>query len=494
MSTLRSLVKDTAIYGLSSMFGRFLNWLLTYVYARVLMPEEMGQMTQLYSWTAVLLVLLTYGMETTFFRYVNKSERPMLVYGTSLIMVGASSLIFALAGLLGLSQISEWLGFSGEAGQLLVGALIIISALDAFCAIPLGYLRYAQRPWLFMAVRMGFVLFTIAATLCAFYLLPESLVGQTDKLAIILGINVLGCVLQLLMLLPSLGKAEWRFDARLSKEMLVYAMPILLLGLVGIFNTQADKLIFPRLLPTMEEGNIQLGIYATCYKIAVIMVLFTQAFRYAYDPFVFAQAKEGGEKAKEAYALSMRYYLLFTLFIFLGVMSTMSLLKHFITPAYYAGLPAVPLVMLGQLMFGIYFNLSLWYKLTDRTYWGAILSVLGAASSVLWIVLGAESMGFMACAWASLGSNALIMLISYMLGQRYYPINYPLKAMLGYSALALGLWGAEEAFAQALQPSEELALSFNLAMLALFTLVVVYKEGLLASAKQVLARRRKSEN
>lgn len=485
MSVLKSLVKDTAIYGLSSMFGRFLNWLLVAVYARVLLPVEMGQMTQLYALTAILLVFLTYGMETAFFRYVNKSDNPRRVYGTTLIMLGVSSTVFALVGMASLGWITSLFdfdagGLSRSTSEMLVGALLLISALDAFCAIPLGYLRYAQRPFRFMAVRMGFVLFTVVATLFAFYVLPHllSLDVHTYALPIILGINLAGCLLQLVMLLPTFRFAEWSFDAGMARSMLGYAWPILLLGVVGIFSGQADKLIFPLLYDDPLVGKAQLGIYSACYKIAVIMVLFTQAFRYAYDPFVFAKAKEGGETAKAAYAEAMRYYVLFTLFIFLGVMSTLDLLKYYITPEYFSGLPVIPLVMLGQLMFGVYFNLSVWYKLTDRTHWGAILSIIGATVSLLWIILGTPSMGFMACAWAALGSNALIMVLSYFLGQRYYPIRYPLKAIAGYTALALSLWGIQELFAAYVSSNEWLCLGFNLCLLSAFVAIVVLSERL----------------
>lgn len=495
MSVLKSLVKDTAIYGLSSMLGRFLNWLLVAVYTRVLLPVEMGQMTQLYALTAILLVILTYGMETSFFRFVNKHARPREVYGTSLILLATTSLTFVIVGLSCLDAITAFFAFdvggiSKSSSELLVATLILISALDAFCAIPLGYLRYAGRPFRFMAVRMGFVLFTVFSTLIAFYLLPWlfDVDVHSHALTIILAINLLGCVVQLLMLLPTFKFADWYFDKSLAREMLGYAAPILLLGIVGVFSGQADKLIFPLLYDNPLEGKLQLGIYSACYKIAVIMVLFTQAFRYAYDPFVFAKAKEGGEQAKEAYSLSMRYYVLFTLFIFLGVMSTLDILKYYIDAKYHSGLPVVPLVMLGQLMFGIYFNLSVWYKLTDRTYWGAILSILGCIISILWIVLGTPTMGFMACAWASIGSNAIILIVSYLLGQRYYPIQYPWIAIATYSALALGIWGIQSLFANHVSQDDYLRLGFNLVALGAFVGIVTISERLHLLAKPFIRK------
>ncbi len=500
-SPFSALIKDTAVYGLSSMLGRFLNWLLTYFYAKLLLPEGMGQMAEIYAWTAILLVILTYGMETTFFRFVNKSNQPRQVYSTTLWAVGLSSLAFMIGGALCSVEIGRYL--LGDTGTMIYSTdatlfallLVFIASLDAFCAIPLAYLRYAQRPWRFMFVRMSFVLWTIVATislyLCGSYA-PHWAISQyfsEHTLLVILGINAIGCVLQLLLLIPHLSYASGRFDFRLFGEMLRYALPILLLGLVGAFNNQIDKIIFPKLFDNPQEGQIQLGIYATCYKIAVVMVLFTQAFRYAYDPFVFAKAKEGGEIAKGIYAESMKYYLLFSLFIFLSVMSFLDILKHFVTPAYYEGLPAVPLVMLGQIFTGIYFNLSLWYKLTDRTHWGAILSVLGCLSTILWIVFGAEYMGFMACAWAVLASNALIMVLSYFLGQRYYPIAYPMRSMLFYFAFVLSLWACESLFKDwVASESNLLSLFFNGLMLLLFVSVVVWREIPKTTVNHLIAR------
>lgn len=509
MSGLKSLVKDTAVYGLSSMVGRFLNWLLTYIYVRVLLQEEMGQMSNLYAWVAVILVVITLGMETTFFRFINKSDKPREVYGTALMVVGTVSLLFLGAVAYKLPYITQSLGYQSwgnwASGEWLIAILAIIVALDAFCSIPLAYLRYAQRPWRFMLVRMGFVAFTIVATLGLFYLTPhiaatpEWLVSLREEgLLAIFGINLLGAIFQILMLAPTLRFARWGFDRRLIANMLTYALPIMLLGLVGAFNNQIDKIIFPLLFDNPTEGQTQLGIYSACYKIAVIMVLFTQAFRYAYDPFVFAKAKEGGDAAKAVYAQSMKYYLYFTLFIFLAVVSALDIVKYFVTPAYYIGLPAVPLVMLGQLMFGVYFNLSLWYKLTDKTYWGAILSVVGCLVLLGFIVFGAKAWGFMACAWGLLASNAVMMLLSYALGQRYYPIAYPLKPMLAFTALALALWAVESAFARYIAPeSEVLRLGFNFVMLSLFVGLLAYRELPLKDIRQsllTLARRRKKPN
>lgn len=485
---LRSLVKDTAIYGLSSMVGRMLNWLLTFVYVRVLLQEEFGQMTNLYAWTALALIVLTYGMETAFFRFANKHERPTLVYGTTLITIGATSTLFALWGLWQTDTLAMWLG-AGDRATDLVRLLVCIVALDAFCAIPLGYLRYAQRPWRFMAVRMGFVGLTIALTLIAFYGLP--LVGidprDTGGLYYILAINLIGNIIQLLMLAPTFAKAEWRLDLSLLGQMLRYAWPILLLGLVGGLSGQVDKLLIPRLYNDLTIGQTQLAIYSASYKLAIIMVLFSQAFRYAYDPFVFARAREGGEGAKQTYAEAMKYYVLFALFIFLSVMSGLEIIKYLITPEYYAGLVIVPMVMAGQLMFGIYSNLSLWYKLTDRTIWGGILSIVGCALMITIVVLGVPRWGYIAAGWASVISSGVMMTLSYLLGRRYYPVPYPIGRIGGYTLVVAGLVALEWLVAR-LVDSSVLSLSFNAIMVLTFLIYVLKREGLDQQLAHLLKR------
>ena len=499
MGTFKSLVKDTALYGLSSMFGRFLNWLLTYVYVRVMQPEEFGQMTNLYAWTAILMILLTYGMETAFFRFANKHEQPADVYTTTLWSLGISSLLFVLLGWMFLDPLAASLHVAEHKD--LLSCLIIIVASDAFMAIPLGYLRYEQRPWWFMTVRMSFVFSTILLTLFAFYGVPalseyvpllSELQPRAHALQYIFGINLVSNGLQFLLLLPTLRKATGHFDASLLREMLRYALPMLLLGLAGNFNNQADKILFPLLFDDPHYANGQLGIYGACYKLAVVMVLFTQAFRYAYDPFIFAEKKKGEEAARRAYSSSMTYYVLFTLFIFLAVMSYIDVLKLLIAPAYYPGLTVVPWIMAGQLMFGVYFNLSLWYKVTDRTHWGAILSIVGCALTVLLIVLLAPRYGFMACAWASVVANGGVMLISYTLGQHYYPVSYDLRRLALYTLLTIILYGMQWGIANALPEAPLLRMLFNTLLLLIFLGIVyryeVPKGTLIALRKKLLHR------
>ena len=257
----------------------------------------------------------------------------------------------------------------------------------------------------------------------------------------------------------------------LQKEILKYSFPILILGIAGIFNQTADKILFPLLFDDKVEAMRQLGIYGACFKVAVVMVMFIQAFRYAYEPFIFAKNKSEGNT--RAYSEAMKYFIIFSLFIFLGVMFYIDIIKYFVGSRYYEGLQVVPIVMLGEFFFGIYFNLSFWYKLIDQTQWGAYFSIIGCAATVAIIVCFAPTYGYMACAWASFGCNLLMMLLSYFIGQKKYPIAYDLKSAGIYFSLAaflyiIGMYAPVE--------SEWLRLLYRTALLCLYLYITVRRD------------------
>lgn len=483
---IKSLMKDTAVYGLSTILVRLLNWLMTIVYVRALPhTSDFGNMTNLYAWTALAMIVLTYGMETGFFRFVNKSDRPKEVYSTTLWSLGFTSTLFVLLGLFFLTPISTSMGYAQHPEY--VGLLLVIVAMDAFMAIPLAYLRYANRPWRFMLIRLTFIILTIILTLFFLFLCPRiyavhpewvsSFYRPNYELGYVFIINFICNLVQMLMLFPHWRHAGFTFRPDILRRMLAYSFPILLLGLAGSFNNQADKILFPMLFDDPTVGKAQLGIYGACYKLAIIMVMFTQAFRYAYDPFVFAKTKDKESEGKEAYASAMKYFIIFACFIYLGVMAYMDILKHFVSPAYYGGLKVVPFAMLGQLMFGIYFNLSLWYKVTDRTIWGALFSLLGCLTTVLIIIIGTPSYGFMACAWASVISNGFIMLLSYFVGRHYYPVPYHLGNAGMYVGLTALLTGGTYLVAYLLPDQLLIRLLLN-SILVLFFVAVALKKDL----------------
>ena len=449
---MKRLAKETAVYGLSSIIGRFLNWMLVPMYTRVLAGTgDYGIVTNLYGWTALLLVLLTYGMETGFFRFINKKEEqePMRVYASVLYCLLGSSMLFAVVVFALLPWISGVMGYADHPEY--VGMMAGIVAVDAFCCIPFAYLRYLGKAWRFAGIKLLSIFLNIALNIFFLLVCPwlqSHYPAMVDWFYIpdygvgyVFVANVFTTLLTLFCLFPDiLPGLRAKSNPVVLRQILRYSFPILLLGIAGIFNQTADKILFPFLFDDKVYANEQLGIYGACFKIAVVMVMFTQAFRYAYEPFIFARNKSDDNKL--AYAEAMKYFILFALFIFLGVMFYIDVLKYFVGSAYYPGLRVVPIVMLGELFFGIYFNLSLWYKLIDETRWGAYFSSIGCVATVSIILLFGSTYGYMACAWASFFCNLLMMVLSYFMGQRKYPINYDLRSAAVYTALAGELYVA----------------------------------------------------
>lgn len=443
---MKTLARETAIYGMSSIVGKFLNWCLVPMYTYVLTsPGDYGMVTNIYAWTAIALVILTYGMETGFFRFVNKAEEnAKIVYGTTLCSIGFTSLLFIAVLLLFHAPIADALGY--EHHREFIAIMGCVVAVDAFTAIPFAYLRYKQKALRFALLKLLTIvvniffnifflilcpwLMRVAPATVDWFFVPDYGVGY-----IILA-NAISTLAVLLLLLPDILEAEFKPDGKLLKRMLHYSLPLLVLGIAGIMNQTIDKILFPYLVPG-AEGLRQLGIYGACFKVAMVMMMFTQAFRFAYEPFVFAQHKD--RKSKEAYADAMKYYVIFSLLICIGMIFFIDLLKILIAPDYWEGLQIVPIILASYLFQGIYFNLSLWYKLTDRTQWGAYLSLIGLLIIVALNVALVPQIGYMGAAWASLACYAVIMLISYFLGQHYFPINYPLKSMAIYSVVAIAL-------------------------------------------------------
>ena len=439
MANLKSVVKDTAIYGLSSIVGRFLNYLLVPLYTAKLSAASggYGVITNGYAYTALLMVILTYGMETTFFRYVNKEgENPDKVYSTTMISVASTSLLFVLLVLLFLQPISSFMGYADHSSYIWVMAVTV--AVDAFACIPFAYLRYKKRPMKFAILKLANIMMTILLNLFFFLLLPAwtGNAGLVDA-GYAFYINLFCSVALLFFLLKEITAVKFDFDKALLRRMLSYSWPILVLGVAGILNQTADKILFPYIYQG-TDAHSQLGIYGAASKIAMIMAMITQAFRYAYEPFVFGNNND--KDSRNTYAKAMKFFIIFTLLAFLVVMAYIDLLKYIIGRDYWEGLKVVPVVMAAEIMMGIYFNLSFWYKLIDKTIWGAWFSGIGCVVLITVNVLFVPRYGYMACAWAGFMGYASAMTISYLVGQKKYPINYPLKEIVLYVALAAVLY------------------------------------------------------
>ncbi|MCM1450364.1 MAG: lipopolysaccharide biosynthesis protein [Clostridiales bacterium] len=445
MASLRSLVKDTAVYGTSSIIGRLLNWLLVPIYTYTFTQTgEYGIVTNLYSYVAVALILLTFGMETGFFRFTNHERwnNPGQVYTTTLIAVGSVSLLFAIIMSAISPSVARWLDYGDHPEYIWLMAIAV--AADAFTSIPFAYLRYKKRPYRFASVKLINIGLNIALNLLLIKVLPWA-IGLTPHIGYIFLANFVCSLLTIVLLLPELRAEKYRFNMNLFKEMLRYSFPLLVLGLAGIMNQTVDKILLPLLEPDRDQAMADLGVYGACYKVAVIMVMFLQAFRFAYEPFVFSKHREKGmttEQKLNDYSRVMTWFIALGLLIFLGVMAYMPLLRYFISPAYFDGLKVVPVIMLGELCFGIFFNLSIWYKLTDHTVWGSIFSIGGLIITVTLNIILVPRMGYMGCAWAALACYGTMMLASYMIGQHRFRVPYNLGRIGIYVAAAALLYAA----------------------------------------------------
>lgn len=455
---MNSLVKDTAVYGLSSIIGRFLNWGLVPLYTYLFDAASYGVVSYLYSIVAVLIVVLNYGMETGFFRYANKEKDPERVYSTSMMSLIGTSFFFVLIVSIFLQPISTAIKIPHHPEYVWMMAFTL--AIDAVTNLPFAYLRYLRKAWIFAGIKLvnigvniGLNLFFLLACPAIAKSAPqliswfyEPLGGTSFGVGWIFLANVISSLVVLGCLIPWMRVSKIVCDFSLLKSMVKYSWPLLVLGVAGNLSQGMGQLIIPYLFPDNLEGaRAMVGLYGANIKIAVVMMMFTQAFRYAYEPFIFSQAARQGEDKTQAYCDAMKYFVIFGLAIFLGVMYFLPIIKHFIAPAYWEGLRVVPIMMIADLCFGVYFNLSLWYKLTDRTIWGMYLSLLGfvlmlAGNLILVPAIGMPD-GYIGSAWAALIAYAGIMVVSYLLGQKYYPIPYPVKRMGLYTLLAAILWG-----------------------------------------------------
>ncbi len=429
MGKLTTIFKDTAIYGLSSIIGRFLNYLLVPLYTAQLSAASggYGVITNIYAYTALVLVLLTFGMETTYFRFTNKTHTDsQTVYSTTLISVGSVSLLFAIVVLLFLTPLSQVMGYGDHPEY--VGVMAVTVSIDAFLCIPFAHLRQQKKAMKFAALKLLNIIVSILLNIIYFAWLDGKDVGYAFY------INLFCTAMLAVCLITEYTGFRWRLDTQLLRTMLSYSWPILVLGIAGILNQTADKMLFPYIYKG-GDMQAQLGIYGACSKIAMIMAMITQAFRFAYEPIVFAGVKD--KDSHEMYAKAMKYFIIFTLLAFLMVVGYMDILKYIIGRDYWTGLRVVPIVMAAEIMMGIYFNLSFWYKLIDKTIWGAIFSGIGCAVLLAVNVIFVPKYGFMACAWGGFAGYGVAMLISYVVGQKYYPIDYPLKDIALYLLLSI---------------------------------------------------------
>ena len=481
MANLKGLMKDTAVYGLSSIVGRFLNYLLVPLYTHY-MPKasgDYGVSTNVYAYVALILVLLTFGMETTLFRFANDDKQTLeigrkrsdTVFSTVMAVVGTLTAVFLLLvfGLIG--PISDALGYADHPEYLQMMAVVV--AMDALQAIPFSYLRYQKRAIRFASLKLLFIALNIALNVFYFVVL-----GKTSVYYVFF-INLLCTGFISLLFIPDLIKIHWHYDGRLLKRMLSYSWPILILGIAGILNQVADKIIFPLVYPDQAQANVELGIYGSCVKIAMIMAMITQAFRYAYEPIVFAKSKDTDKS--EYYASAMKYFLIFTLLAFLCVVGWMPLLQYIIGAEYREGLGVVPIVMAAEIMMGVYFNLSFWYKLIDKTIYGAWFSLAGCAVLFAVNIIFIPQYGYWACAWGGVAGYGTAMVLSYVVGQKKNPIPYPMRSMAIYVLVTVILTMMMNWFAERFDFGMIAQLAFNTICILCFVSYILHNDLPLSS-------------
>jgi O-antigen/teichoic acid export membrane protein len=453
MAGLKKLAQETAIYGVSSILGRFLNWCLVPLYSYVLVDSsDYGIVTNLYAWTALVVIILTYGMETGYFRFINKQPKheqtDNKVYSTTLTSVGATSLLFSIICIVFGPQIAASLGYASHPE--FIQMLGVVVSMDAFDSIPFSYLRYKNKPIVFASLKLVMIFVNIIFNIFFLVICPKLAVSNPELIdwfyvpnygvGYIFVANLISTTAVTLALMPYVFVGKWNFDKTLLRSMLKYSLPLLLLGVAGIMNQTIDKIIFPMVYPNPAEAMRELGIYGACFKVAMVMMMFTYAFRFAYEPFIFAKNSDADSKA--TYSNAMKYFVITTLFIFLIIIAYIDIFKLLLGPQYREGIRIIPIVLMAYFLQGVMYNLSLWYKLVDKTMFGAWFSLIGFIVTLVINIVFIPIYSYMASAWAALVSAVVMVVLSYVFGQKYYPIHYKLKTLGLYFGLTMLLLAA----------------------------------------------------
>ena len=444
-SPLRRLAGDTAIYGMGTIVPRLLNYFLVPFYTRIFDEGPYGQITELYAWVAIIMVILTYGMETSFFRYASLEDKAEKVFNTAAGSILITSLLFIFLVSIFLGDISSALQYSDHKDFILILAIVV--TIDAFTALPFANLRLQKKAKRFSIIRIASVLVNVFLNFLFLLIIPNffgeqisnwPLYSSQNMIGLVFIANLFSSLVTLFMLLPELRTFSLKIDTILLRRMLAYGLPILIIGIAGMINEVSDKILLRYFLPDHLTAEVEIGIYGANYKLAILMMLFIQMFRYAAEPFFFSEANK--KDAKQNYSRIMTYFVIFMWLIFLGVTLYIDIFKYFIGPKFWVGLSVVPVVLLAKLFLGVYFNLSIWYKLTNKTFYGSLVAVLGAIITITLNVIWIPMFGYVGSAWANLATYFIIMLISYFWGQRIYKVDYDIKKLLGYSGLALGFY------------------------------------------------------
>lgn len=441
MSSLKGLLGQTAIYGLPTIVGRLLNYFMVPLYTMYLPKDDYGVVSELYAWVAFLLVLLTFGMETAYFRYYNEKEDKERVFNNSFWTVLGVNALFLIVLLFSNGQIAELMLYGDHPEYIILLGLVV--CIDAITAIPMAKLRSEQKALRFSSIHFSAIGVNIVLNLFLFnFVLDKE--NPEEGILFILIANLLSSLVKMIGTLKDFIDIKFTFDLDLAKEMLRYSWPLVLAGLAGIVNETLDRALLKHVLHnqagmSLTDAEGELGIYSACYKLAMIVSIFLQAYRYAAEPFFFGQAKTVDRN--KLYVRIMNYFIAAVCIVFLGVALNIDIFKYFIrSEVYWEGLGVVPILLIANVFLGIYFNQSIWYKLSGQTRFGAYIALGGAAITIAINLLFIPVYGYWASAWATLVVYGLQMVASYLLGQKYYPINYNLRKFVLYFGLAVLLY------------------------------------------------------
>lgn len=446
--SVKALASQTVYYGISSIAAKFINYLLTpyLTYNALFSVSDNGKMSAVYSLIPMLNIVFTYGMESAYFRFVNKTASPQETTNTTQITLLLTTILFSV----GLWVATPWLATvaSVQAVPALISLSIIIIATDTLCAIPFARLRNEGRPLLFAFIRVSSILINVGSVLFFLSFCPALVAKNphgwasyfynpaTNPVVYILLANIVQNVVTLLLLQKWFWPTRWHIDVALLKNMLWYALPMLVAGLGGMVNETFDRLMLGWWLPSTVDHDVERGIYGACYKISLFVTLFIQAFRMGAEPFFFKQAKQAN--APETYAKVTYYFVVLMALIFIAVMANMPILQYFVAPKYWRGLPIVPILLLANICLGIYYNLSVWYKVTQHVLYGTYITFIGCCITLAVNYIGIPIFGFMACAVATLACYSIMMVLSYVWGQKKYPIPYATKTLGTYLLVSIG--------------------------------------------------------
>jgi O-antigen/teichoic acid export membrane protein len=447
---LKKLAGQTVVYGLGTILPRFLNYFLTPILTRAFLPAEYGINSELFAYISFLNVVFTYGMETTFFNFNSRLENKQEVYNTALLSLLVSTAFFSLLLIVFASAIGGMLSTPNAVypTQFIVWCVFIMAS-DAIMCIPFAKLRAENKAMRFsmfklfnVCVNFGLTVFFISFCKAAYDNQEDNFLSSLYNPEIGIGYcflaTMIANILTLLLLSKQILAVRFQLNTELLKQMLKYAWPLIILGLAGMINETLDRIILKKLMPDKEQAQIAQGIYGACYKIAILMTIFIQAFRFAAEPFFFGKAKE--KDSKKTYALVMKYFVIFCLFLFLSTLMNLDWIKYIIDEPYWEGLKVVPILLLANLCLGVVYNLSIWYKLSAQTKYGAIISLAGATVTIVINVIFIPAYSYVACAWATLAAYGGMMILSYFLGQKHFPIKYNVRAITVYTFLTIGLF------------------------------------------------------